>query len=497
MERNGPEAARSAFERFVQASREPVLLEPGEEPFALKEGAYELDWRNGRLAIQVWDERRTLTRRVVGVLAEKPGRIELTVERFGKQRGEVLLVDLARSRASTERRGARLVFREQFRQFLWRQFPDWKLAELSAEANLEESLSPAYPRALLRKGGSGWAALGCPPEPGAGAGALTFGLIWLDYLRRRERKLTVEGLAIFLPESDARTTCLRLAFLEPRAARFEVFVYGEDGREERADARDFGNLFTSLERRSGKPPEQAAGPAAWAARLSELPGVERVERGDGSASLRVHGMEFGRLTRTELLFGIESKKAARERDLAEIERLARELARLRSPGAADREHPLFRLHPEGWLESLVRAHVCAIDATLLSQPVYGQTPVFAGGERGVMDLLAVDHTGRLAVIELKASEDIHLPLQALDYWMRVRQHAAQEEFSSRGYFPGIALRPDAPRLLLVAPSLEFHPKTETILSYFSREIEIERVGVNAGWRAGLQVMFRLRGARKA
>jgi hypothetical protein len=497
MDHNGPEAAASAFEKFMQSSREPALLEPGEQPFALRQGRYELDWRNGRLAIQVWDERRTLARRVVGVLAEKPGRIELTVERFGKQRGEVLLVDMARSRADTERRGVRLVFREQFRQFLWRQFPDWKIAELSAEANLEESLSPAYPRALLRKGGSGWAALACPPEPGAGAGALTFGLIWLDYLRRRERKLTIEGLAIFLPESDARTTCLRLALLEPRAAKFDVFIYGEDGREERADARDFGNLETSLERHAGAPPEQAARPAAWAARLCELPGVERVERGDGSASLRVHGLEFARLTRSNLLFGLERKKAARDADLAEIERLAREVARLRSPGAADREHPLFRLHPEGWLESHVRAQVQAIDATLLPQPVYGQTPVFAGGERGVIDLLAVDYTGRLAVLELKASEDIHLPLQALDYWMRVRLHAAQREFSPCGYFPGVALRPDPPRLLLVAPSLEFHPKTETILRYFSREIELERVGVNADWRAGLEVMFRMRGAQKA
>ena len=488
---------RVAVERFLESSREPALLEPGEQPFALREGAYELDSRNGRVVIQVWDERRTLTRRVVGVLAQRPGRLELTIERFGKQRGEVLLVDMARARADTERRGARLVFREQFGRFLWRQFPDWKIAELSAEANLEESLSPAYPRALLRKGGTGWAALAAPPEPGSGAGALTFGLIWLDYLRRRERRLAVEGLAIFLPDSDARATCLRLALLEPRAAKFEVFVYDASGREQRADTRDFGNLDASLEHHAGAPPEQAAGPAAWAARLCELPDVERIARGDGTASLRVHGLEFARLTRTELLFGLERKKAAREGDLAEIERLARELARLRSPGAADRDHPLFRLHPEGWLESHVRANVQAIDATLVPQPVYGQTPVFAGGERGVIDLLAADYTGRLAVLELKASEDIHLPLQALDYWMRVRHHAQRGEFAARGYFPGMALRADPPRLLLVAPSLDFHPKTETILRYFSREIEVERVGVNADWRAGIQVMFRLRGAQRA
>jgi hypothetical protein len=51
-------------------------------------------------------------------------------------------------------------------------------------------------------------------------------------------------------------------------------------------------------------------------------------------------------------------------------------------------------------------------------------------------------------------------------------------------------------LLLVSPSLEFHPSTETILSYFAAGIEVERVGLAADWRKGLQVMFRLRGAER-
>ena len=96
-------------------------------------------------------------------------------------------------------------------------------------------------------------------------------------------------------------------------------------------------------------------------------------------------------------------------------------------------------------------------------PIYGQVPAFAGGERGILDLLAVDHTGRLAVVELKASADLHLPLQALDYWIRVKWHLDRGEFAAHGYFPGMLLRPEPPRLLLVSPSLEFHPTTETIL----------------------------------
>ena len=100
------------------------------------------------------------------------------------------------------------------------------------------------------------------------------------------------------------------------------------------------------------------------------------------------------------------------------------------------------------------------------------------------------------MVELKASQDIHLPLQALDYWMRVKWHLNREEFSSRGYFPGIELRNETPRMLLVSPALEFHPTSETILQFLSPAVEVERIGVGAGWREKLQVMFRMRGAER-
>jgi hypothetical protein len=108
----------------------------------------------------------------------------------------------------------------------------------------------------------------------------------------------------------------------------------------------------------------------------------------------------------------------------------------------------------------------------------------------VLDLLAADRAGRLTVIELKASEDIHLPLQALDYWMRVKWHLDRREFSSRGYFPGIELRAEPPRLLLVSPALDFHPSNECVLRYLSRDIQIERIGVGLEWRKELKVVFR-------
>ena len=167
---------------------------------------------------------------------------------------------------------------------------------------------------------------------------------------------------------------------------------------------------------------------------------------------------------------------------------------MRHARAADRENPLYARHPEAWLESQVRANMERIDATLLRRPIYGQAPQFAAGERGILDLLAARRDGRLAVVEIKASQDIHLPLQALDYWMRVKWHLERGEFAGRGYFPGLELRPEPPVLLLIAPALEFHPTNEGILRYFSPEIEVERIGLGIQWRQELRVMFRRSGA---
>jgi hypothetical protein len=231
-------------------------------------------------------------------------------------------------------------------------------------------------------------------------------------------------------------------------------------------------------------------------RIVSLPGVERVVKHDGRVSLRVRGIEFAELSGGELLFGLGERRPAREHHAAEIERLVEELDRARSPDAPDRGHPLYRQSPEAWLESQARAQIETLDASLLCDPIYDQVPAFAGGERGILDLLAIDHAGRLTVVELKASADLHLPLQALDYWIRVKWHLDRGEFPAHGYFPGLLLRPEPPRLLLVSPSLEFHPSTEMILSYFAPAIEVERIGLAADWRKGLQVMFRLRGAER-
>lgn len=485
-----------AIGRFLDSSRDPALVEPGEEPYPLKQGNYALDLHGGRLTIQVWDETRNLVRRLAGVHRETSSELELTVTRFGGREGRITLIDRARASDHAERHAIRLVFRERFRRWLARQFPGWRITDLSSEPNLQASLSPAYPRALVRRAATAWAAIAAPRGSGDPAGALTFGLIWLDYLRCRDPHTTISGLALFLPEEEARTACLRIGCLNPNAAQYAVWVCSEQGYEQRVDPGDLTNFEARLEPCATGAAELDPCALATVEAICDAPYVERRLRPDGSVSLCVRGLEFARATRNGVQFGLKHRRLCTQRNLGEARDLARELARMRSAGAIDRENPLYRLRPEGWLETEIRRNIEAIDSTLQPSPVYGQVPALAGLDRGVLDLLAVDRAGRLAVIEIKASEDVHLPLQALDYWTRVARHAAAGDFSTRGYFPGVTLSREPPRLLLVAPALEFHPKTETLLRYLSPSIEVERIGVGVEWRQGPKVVFRLRGAER-
>jgi hypothetical protein len=42
-------------------------------------------------------------------------------------------------------------------------------------------------------------------------------------------------------------------------------------------------------------------------------------------------------------------------------------------------------------------------------------------------------------IERKASEDIQMPMQAVDYWLRVRRHQQAGDFQRNGYFSGLEI----------------------------------------------------------
>jgi hypothetical protein len=205
----------------------------------------------------------------------------------------------------------------------------------------------------------------------------------------------------------------------------------------------------------------------------------------------------------EITFGAGSSETPL---VEENEPLARDLfARLFASRHAEGAHtdPLFRMAPERWLDSRLRANLAELLPGLRSDLFYAQVPALSSGDRGMLDLLAIDRNSRLVVLELKASEDLHLPLQALDYWMRVRALNADLQppspgaaplsaFTRNGYFAGAELSPLPPRLILAAPALRIHPANEPVLRYLSPQIEWELLALTEHWRRELKIVFRKR-----
>jgi hypothetical protein len=244
---------------------------------------------------------------------------------------------------------------------------------------------------------------------------------------------------------------------------------------------------------------------------------ERVEVRASSASevgLHLHGLEFARVRhgfaagsfmhRDEVTFGA----GANETPLTdETEGICRELLsrlfRSRRPDGAHTD-PLYRMQPERWLEAELRAGIAELLPGLRGDLMYTQVPALSTGDRGMLDLLTLDRNGRLAVIELKADEDLQLALQALDYWIRVRALNADRQpvvgsgggralsaFERQGYFAGAEVSELPPRLL-AGPALRIHPANEPVLRYFSPQVEWELLAVGEHWRRELKVVFRKR-----
>ena len=91
-----PEDSRALIEAFLKNSRQPALLEPGEDLLPMAAENFALDVRGSRLTLQVWDRTRNLTRRITKAEESAAGRLELTVERFARRQGQAFLLDLAR-----------------------------------------------------------------------------------------------------------------------------------------------------------------------------------------------------------------------------------------------------------------------------------------------------------------------------------------------------------------------------------------------------------------
>lgn len=476
------------------ASGAVEMHETGSRTTSLSDLSWEVRGNGEKPLLHLWSDRFNLTRRVLAIADQSEQRIVLAVERFGRTKPDRL--EFVRSEFERgSRELSREEFRERFAQLLAEQFPDETVESLTIASDLEHSLSGNYARALLRRGSSRHAVLAAPDGESSDTAdnSLTFGLLWLSRARNSSAGGTIAGLRLILPKNTAKTVAHRVGALNPQQG---VELYEHDALLNvlvRIDPRSAGNVDSwlvavresdSLLQRAKPDLESivAVAPKSISVHAS-LPARE--------VCLRFRGLPFARWEDGSVYFGIgDRREELTAHSRPALKRLLHELELYRHPLATDTRHAMYRAQPERWLESLVREDVTRIDACLDAQFVYSQVFASAGGEHGILDLLTVTRAGRLAIIELKASEHIHLPLQAADYWLRVRKQLENGTIARYGYFPGVQLQETPPLVYLVAPALRFHPSTDELLKYLSPELEIVQVGLAESWRRGLRVVMR-------
>lgn len=444
--------------------------------------------------LHLWSENHNLTRRVLAITDHSDQRLALAVERFGRTKPDRLeFVRLEFER--TQRDLSRQAFCDFLRTLLAEQFPDETVESLTASPDLEHSISGNYVRGLLRHGSSHVALLAVPDGESADTAesSLTFALLWLERSRTSCRRGAVVALRLILPEGATRHVAPRVLALAPD---LPLEIYERDPIREtlqKIDPRHAGNQETWLvpHREAQALLDRSRYEVEAVVALSPRAITVHPVAQSREVVLRFRGLAFARWDDGRIFFGCpDAREELTAPSLPALKKLLEQLEIHRHPLATEVRHAFYRAQPERWLEALVREDVTRVDAALDSRFVYSQVFAHAGGEHGILDLLTVTRAGRLAILELKASEHIHLPLQAAGYWLRIRRHLEQRDLARYGYFPGIELQSAPPLVYLVAPALRFHPSTDTLLRFLSSEMESTRVGLAESWRRGLHVVMR-------
>jgi hypothetical protein len=505
-----PEQLGRSIEDYLDGSAHAAVIEDGAVVFDLERAKYSISGSGGeqeKCVLHLWSDERNAVRRVIDAEL-KDGMLRLTVLKFGQTRPSKL--DFCRERdlrTVSAKRSTRAAYQAKLRRVLLREHAGWKLERITNDMDLARSFGPVYTRALLRRGQSAYAVLGVNAQETQASidAALTFGVLWMDYCREQlANRFHVEGLRLFVPTGRADIVRERMAHLNRAAAKWELFSLDEPAEwAEQLDTTDRGNIETRLVQLPDRKATYRRFAASIARITAVVPACDIALVSAAEISFRLRGLEFARAhmgaadgafsfrNEETITFGTGASETELNEDTApQFAELMRRVCELRSPYA--RLNPLWRMVPERWLESVVVRDVSVIDDRLDTRFVYSQVPAFAASDRGMIDVLTATRDGRLAILELKADEDIHLPLQGVDYWSRVVWHHSRGEFQRCGYFPGQQLSTEAPMLLLVAPVLRVHPTTDILLRYLAPEIPCELAGIDERWREGVRVVFRKR-----
>ena len=317
---------------------------------------------------------------------------------------------------------------------------------------------------VSRKGSTRCAFLAVPEGKTSDAieSSLTYALLWLDHARQIGTNRNLSFLRVIVPQGRAQSLVFRLGSLSPQLA---IRVYELNMQSECLEPVEpctNGNVSAWLvpHREAQLLLERAEEMLAPTAALSPEAITRHAIPAEQEVVLRFRGLAFARWSESRIYFGVTT--AVQELTVAtekKLQQLVRYLQDHRGPSAQEPRNARYRAQPERWMQSLIAQDITRIDLNLDPNHFYEQVFAQAAGQHGILVLLTATRSRRLAILELKASENPDLPLQAGDYWHRGRHHQAQGHFERYGYFAGLELQPLPPVVYLIAPALRFHPTT--------------------------------------
>jgi len=535
------EDAKRAINELAGVHDEWFLAQDGGAPLAIASGEFDFSSAHRRLIFSSWTETGFRSWRVTGWNWTGEKLVMETSRRMGAEKSTLELVPRASARAIaagiSAARYARCVKLAQIAceslvaktSVCESTVEDHRLKSvpLSSELKIESvTLSPGmrrdqpgrYARVILRRMHERIALTAIVANSDARNidSLFSSALLWFNRLQSRPKRPPIEKLLIatepnILQAARQRHVLLRES-LRQRIQLFEIRGSSPTIREgvQLVDRKTWDQIEPAglWERKN-----------LWRARLKQFPAIvedETIERvkqiialrpeaidvvaSRHGQTLRYHGLPFARvrrvINRDRIWFGIEGSHRRLLDDYHEQDwiKLFRDLEHYRDANCRDRRHWFYRAAGEAWLESILRRDISKLDPGLIIAPLHAQFRTSHGGPTGArpIDLLALRHDGRLAVIELKVNEDREHVFQGVDYWRRVEAHRRRGHISTARLFGDREISDESPLVYLVAPTLRFHPSFTTLARTIAPDIEVYRFDINEDWRDGVRVVRRER-----
>lgn len=483
---------------------------------------YSLETQAGSVVAHWWSPAYNLVRRIESAQV-KGNHLRLLCRRMGQSRSQVVWLRPWAEGKNISRH------REEFRHQLLaaiRQFwPEWK-------ARICGPVSSAWTKVLLESGEKFMAILATGPCENRAAhdASLTQLLLWRHSLQTRPPRRIPAGWHLIFPDASPdvttapdsssavlpepeyssawKTAALRISGLR-NDHPIQLWLFSPGRPLSQPEPLPLPALVSQIGRAPDSNREFSHAAKDLAHQAEALCPAVKLERdGSGGACLQLHGLEIARQARglergeAEFVFGLGAGEQSPltpenwplfQHWLSQLCQFRR--ARLSGMGAvlppdAGERNLWYTTQPEAWLQSLLRDDLAALDPDWNADCVYAQVVVSVAGDAGRLDLLLLDRTGRLCILELKISEDADFPLQALEYWLRIRQLHRDGRLQAAGYFPGRELAAAPPRLFLIAPALRRHPAHEFLLAEISAEVPLTQLLLNENWRAGPRLIER-------